>query len=136
MRRLQPPEWERPRGYSNGIITQGQLVFIAGQIGWDSQQQFHSDNFVDQARQALQNILHILAEAGGEPHHMTRMVWYVVDKQEYLTCAKPLGQVYRELMGQHYPVMTAIEVSGLMEDRARVEIEATAVIPIDSLRRI
>jgi len=107
-------------------------VFIAGQIGWDAQQQFHSDDFVEQTRQALQNILHILAEAGGKPQHITRMVWYVVDKHEYIGSFKAIGAVYQELMGKHYPVMTAVEVSALIEDRAKVEIEAMAVLPVDT----
>lgn len=129
MQILQPPEWAKPRGYSNGLVASGQLVFIAGQIGWDGQQQFHSDDFAEQARQAIENILAIVAEAGGEAHHITRMVWYVVDKQEYMASYRELGQIYRELMGKHFPVMTAVEVSGLLEDRAKVEIEAMAVIP-------
>ena len=130
MQILTPPGWTPPKGYSNGLVTSGQIVFIAGQIGWDGQQQFHTDDFVDQARQALTNVLDVLAEAGGSPQHIVRMVWYLVDKQEYLACVKQLGAVYRELMGKHYPVMTAVQVCGLIEDRARLEIEATAVIPL------
>jgi enamine deaminase RidA (YjgF/YER057c/UK114 family) len=129
MQILQPPGWKRPRGYANGLVTSGQLVFIAGQIGWDAQQQFPSDDFAEQAKQALQNILAILAEANGKPEHITRMLWYVVDKHEYIASSTALGMVYRELMGNHYPVMTAVEVSALLEDRAKVEIEAMAVIP-------
>jgi enamine deaminase RidA (YjgF/YER057c/UK114 family) len=129
MQILQPPDWAKPRGYSNGIVASGRLVFIAGQIGWNGQQEFETTDFVGQARQALENILTILAEAGGDAQHITRLVWYVVDKQEYLGCAKELGSVYREIMGKHYPVMTAVEVTALMEDKARVEIEAVAVIP-------
>jgi enamine deaminase RidA (YjgF/YER057c/UK114 family) len=129
MRILQPPHWAKPRGYANGVVASGQMVFIAGQIGWNSQQEFEALDFVGQTRQALENILAILAEAGGEPQHITRMVWYVVDKQEYMDCGKELGIVYRELMGKHYPAMTAVEVAALMEDKARVEIEAIAVIP-------
>jgi enamine deaminase RidA (YjgF/YER057c/UK114 family) len=129
MQILQPPGWARPRGYSNGVVMSGRLVFIAGQIGWDAQQQFHSRDFAEQAGQALRNILAILAEAGGRPEHIARLVWYVVDKQEYLDSYKQLGAIYRELMGSHYPAMTAVEVSALMEDAARVEIEAMAVIP-------
>jgi enamine deaminase RidA (YjgF/YER057c/UK114 family) len=126
---LQPPDWARPRGYSNGIIASGHLVFIAGQIGWDGNQQFHSDDFAQQAGQALRNIVEILAQAGGKPQHITRMVWYVVDKAEYIASYKALGSVYREIIGAHYPVMTAVQVSALIEDRARVEIEAMAMIP-------
>ena len=129
MQILQPPDWAKPRGYSNGIVASGRLVFIAGQIGWNGQQEFEATDFVGQARQALENILTILAEAGGEAQHITKLVWYVVDKQEYLDCAKALGTVYREVMGKHYPVMTAVQVTALMEDKARVEIEAVAVIP-------
>ena len=129
MQILQPPGWSRPRGYSNGLVTSGRLVFIAGQIGWDAQQQFHSDNFAVQARTALQNILAILGEAGGKPEHIARLNWYVIDKQEYIGSYGELGAIYRELMGGHYPVMSAFQVAALMEDRARVEIEAMAVIP-------
>lgn len=126
---LQPPDWARARGYSNGLVMSGRLVFIAGQIGWDAQQQFHSDDFADQTQQALQNILTVLAEAGGKPEHIARLTWFVVDKQEYLASTKKLGNVYRELMGTHYPVMSVVQVTALMEDAAKVEIEATAVIP-------
>jgi enamine deaminase RidA (YjgF/YER057c/UK114 family) len=126
---LQPARWRRPSGYANGIVASGRLVFISGQIGWDGQCRFHSDDFIDQARQALRNILTILAEVDGRPEHITRLTWYVVDKQEYLACSKDLGPVYQELMGNHYPVMTVIEVAGLLEEQARVEIEATAVVP-------
>lgn len=107
----------------------GRLVFIAGQIGWDDQQRFHSDDFADQTRQALQNILTILAEAGGQAEHIARLTWYVVDKQDYMASTPKLSQVYRELMGKHYPVMSVVEVTALIEAAAKVEIEATAVIP-------
>ncbi len=126
---LQPSGWMRPRGYANGIVASGRFVFISGQIGWDGQGRFHSTDFVAQARQALQNILAILAEVDGRPEHITRLTWYIVDKQEYLACSKDLGPVYQELMGDHYPVMTVVVVAGLLEDQARVEIEATAVVP-------
>lgn len=129
MRILQPPDWVQPRGYSNGIVTSGQLVFIAGQIGWNGQCEFVSTEFAAQARQALENICAILAEAGGKPEHITHMTWYVVDKEEYKASFKELGAAYRAVMGKHFPTMTAIEVSGLIEDDARVEIEARAVIP-------
>ncbi len=129
MQILQPPGWARPRGYSNGVVMCGRLVFVAGQVGWNARQEFHTDSFVEQARQALQNILSILAEAGGEPQHIARLVWYVTDKAEYLACSRELGAAYTAVMGKHYPTMTAIEVSALMEDRAKVEIEAVAVIP-------
>lgn len=129
MRILQPPDWAKPRGYSNGVAASGQLVFISGQIGWDAQCNFTSEDFVDQARQALLNIVAILAEAGGKPEHITRLTWYVVDKQEYINCGKALGVAYREVIGNHYPAMTAVQVMALVEDAAKVEIEATAVIP-------
>lgn len=129
MQILQPPLWAKPRGYSNGIATSGQLIFISGQIGWDAQCQFHTSEFIGQAKQALENITAILAEAGGKPEHITRLTWYVVDKHEYLDNGKALGEVYRAVMGKHYPAMTAVQVTALMEDAARVEIEATAVIP-------
>lgn len=126
---LQPAGWPRPRGYAHGMSARGRLVFISGQIGWDAQGVFQAEDFVGQARQALRNVLAVLAEAGGRAEHITRLTWYVVDKREYLTCARPLGQAYREVMGHHYPAMTAVEVAALIEDQARVEIEATAVIP-------
>ena len=129
MQILQPPEWMKPRGYSNGVVATGRLVFISGQIGWDQHGRFQTGEFVAQARQALQNVLAILAECGGKPEHVTRMIWYVVDKREYVASYRELGKVYRELMGEHYPAMTAVQVSALIEDIAKVEIEATAVIP-------
>lgn len=129
MRILQPPDWAKPRGYSNGVASRGQLVFISGQVGWDANCQFTNSDFVGQARQALQNIVAVLAEADGKPEHITRLTWYVVDKQEYLDSGKALGEAYREIMGSHYPAMTAVQVTALIEDAARVEIEATAVIP-------
>jgi len=126
---LQPSGWAKPRGYANGIATQGRLVFIGGQIGWNAQCRFEASDFLGQARQALANVMAVLACAGGKPEHIARMTWYVIDKREYLASAKELGSIYREIMGTHYPAMTAIEVRALMEDAARVEIEATAVIP-------
>jgi enamine deaminase RidA (YjgF/YER057c/UK114 family) len=126
---LQPPGWARPKGYANGIAARGTLVFVGGQIGWNAAQQFESDDFVAQAAQALRNVVAVLAAAGGRPEHIARMTWYVVDKREYLASQRALGAAYREIIGRHYPAMTAVEVSALMEDRARVEIEATAVIP-------
>ena len=126
---LQPPTWARPRGYANGIAASGRLVFISGQIGWDEQCHFQSTDFVSQVRQALHNVLTVLAEAGGRPEHIVRLTWYIVDKQEYLINGKELGNVYRELMGNHYPTMSVVQVAALIEDLARVEIEATAVIP-------
>lgn len=126
---LQPEGWAKPRGYANGIAAEGKLIFIAGQIGWDADCQFHSDAFVDQARQALQNIVEVLAAADAKPEHIVRMNWYMTDKQEYLASGRELGQAYREIIGKHYPAMTAVEVTALMEDRAKIEIEVMAVVP-------
>jgi enamine deaminase RidA (YjgF/YER057c/UK114 family) len=131
MKILHPPGWSRPRGYSNGVAAQGTVVSIAGQIGWNAQQQFETDDLVAQVRQALQNVLAVLAEAGGDARHLVRMTWYLVDKREYLARAREIGAVYRELMGQNYPAMTAVQVAALIEDRAKVEIECTAVIGPD-----
>ena len=129
MKILQPPTWSRPRGYSNGVAAKGTLVFIGGQIGWDGQCRFASDDFATQARQALANVVEVLAQAGGKPEHIARMTWYVTDKREYVAASQAIGDAYREIMGRHFPAMTAIEVRALIEDRAKVEIEATAVIP-------
>ena len=126
---LQPPGWSAPRGYAQGIAASGRAVFVSGQVGWNAHGRFEAADFVSQARQALANIVAILAEAGARPEHIARMTWYVVDKREYLASAKALGVAYREVIGAHYPAMTAVEVTALMEDAARVEIEATAVIP-------
>lgn len=126
---LQPPGWAAPRGYANGIAARGELVFVSGQVGWNAQGELVTPDFVSQARQALENVVAVLACAGGRPEHIARMTWYVLDKREYLACAKELGVVYRAIMGHHYPAMTAVEVRGLIEEGARVEIEATAVVP-------
>ncbi|WP_440968083.1 RidA family protein [Massilia sp. GER05] len=126
---LQPPGWPRPRGYANGIAARGRLVFVSGMIGWNADGQFDSDDFTAQAGQALRNIVEVLREAGARPEHIVRMTWYVVDRREYLAAGSALGAVYREIVGVHYPTMTAVEVGALVEDRARVEIEATAVVP-------
>jgi enamine deaminase RidA (YjgF/YER057c/UK114 family) len=129
MKMLQPPDWALPKGYANGVAARGTLVFVGGQVGWNGQQQFASDDFVAQARQALDNVVAVLREAGAGPEHLVRMTWYVTDRGEYLGNLRELGQAYREVIGRHYPAMTAVEVSALMEKRARVEIEATAVVP-------
>jgi len=129
MKSLQPPGWTPPKGYANGVAARGTQVYVGGQIGWNGQQRFESDDFVAQARQALVNIVAVLAEAGAGPAHIVRMTWYVVDKREYVASYRALGGVYREVIGRHFPAMTAVEVKALIEDRARVEIEATAVIP-------
>ena len=129
MKVLQPKGWTPPRGYANGVAARGTQVFVGGQIGWNAQQQFESDDFVAQARTALRNIVAVLAEAGARPEHLVRLTWYVVDKREYVASYRALGAVYREVVGRHFPAMTAVEVKALIEDRARVEIEATAIIP-------
>ena len=126
---LQPPGWEAPRGYANGVITRGALIFVGGQIGWNAQQQFESDDFIVQTRQALLNIRSVLEAGGAGPQHMARMTWYVVDRLEYISRLQELGVVYREVMGKNFPAMTCVEVAGLVEDRARIEIEVTAVLP-------
>ena len=125
---LQPPGWARARGYSNGIAASGRSVHVSGMIGWDGQCVFHTDDFAAQVRQALQNVVAVLAEAGAKPEHIVRMTWYVLDKKEYLAAHKEVGQAYRDVIGRHFPAMTAVQVAGLMEERARVEIEVTAVI--------
>lgn len=129
MQILQPPTWVKPRGYANGVAASGRIVFIAGQVGWNAGGEFDANDFVGQARQALANIVAVLAQAGGRPEHIARLTWYVVDKDEYLASYRELGRAYREVIGNHYPAMTAVQVAGLVEDGARVEVEATAVIP-------
>ena len=129
MQILQPPDWARAKGFSNGIATSGKLVFIAGQVGWTGQGEWKEKSFAGQFRQTIQNILDVLAEARGKPEHIVRLTWYVLDRQEYLSALKEVGAAYRELMGKHYPTMAVVQVSGLVERNARLEIEATAVIP-------
>ena len=124
---LLPEGWPRPKGYSNGIAAEGRMVFVAGQIGWDTEGRF-PDGFAAQFRQTIDNTLAILAEAGAGPEHMVRMTWYVVDKAEYLAALRDIGAVWRERIGPHYPAMAVVEVKGLIEDAARIEIETTAVI--------
>ena len=125
---LLPEGWPRPRGYSNGVAAEGRMVFVAGQIGWDAEGRF-PDGFAAQFRQTIDNTLAILAEAGAGPEHIVRMTWYVVDKAEYLAALRDIGAVWRERIGPHYPAMAVVEVKGLIEDAARLEIETTAVIP-------
>jgi enamine deaminase RidA (YjgF/YER057c/UK114 family) len=129
MQVLLPPGWPRPKGYANGVVASGRQVFIAGQIGWDAHGAFAGDDFASQARQALRNVVDVLREADGRPEHIVRMTWYVTDKREYLAAAKDIGRAYREIVGSYNAAMTAVQVTALIEDRARVEIEATAVIP-------
>jgi enamine deaminase RidA (YjgF/YER057c/UK114 family) len=129
MQVILPPGWPRPKGYSNGVAASGRMVFIAGMIGWDGDCVFHSDDFAAQARQALSNVADVLREAGGKPENIVRMTWYVTDKREYLAAGKEIGKAFREIIGSYNAAMTAVEVKALIEDRAKVEIEATAVIP-------
>ena len=126
---LHPRHWKQPKGYANGLAAEGRLVFLAGQVGWNAEEKFESDDFVAQVRQALANIVALVAEAGGQPEHITRLTWYVLDKREYLSRLRELGDAYRGAMGQHFPAMTLVQVGALVEDRAKVEIEATAVVP-------
>ena len=130
MQILQPPNWKKPRGYANGVAASGTTICVSGMVGWDAQGEFHTDNFAEQTAQALRNIVEVLAQAGAKPEHIVRMTWYVIDKKEYLTSQKQVGLVYRDIIGNHYPAMSAIQVSGLMEERARVEIEVTAILPL------
>ena len=125
---LQPSGWARPKGYSNGIAATGRQVFVSGMIGWDAEGRFQTDDFVGQARQALENVVAVLREAGAGPEHIVRMTWYVTDKREYLAAGREVGQAFREIIGAYNAAMTAVEVRALIEDRAKVEIEATAVL--------
>ena len=129
MKVLQPPHWARPRGYANGVAARGEMVFVAGMIGWDAQCLFHSDDMGEQVRQALTNVVEVLREAGAKPEHIVRMTWYVTDKKEYVAAYPAIGKAYKELIGSFSIAMTAVQVAALVEDRAKVEIEVTAVIP-------
>ncbi|MGM9484960.1 RidA family protein [Roseateles sp. NT4] len=127
---LQPAGWTQPRGYANGVAASGRQVFVAGQIGWNERCEFDSDDFIAQLRQTLLNIRAVLAEAGAAPEHIVRMTWYLIDKREYIARGREVGQAYREVLGRDYGIaMSAVQVSALMEDRAKVEIEVTAVVP-------
>jgi enamine deaminase RidA (YjgF/YER057c/UK114 family) len=126
---LQPEGWAKPIGYANGMAATGRMVFVGGQVGWNERCEFESDDFVDQVRQTLRNVVAILAEGGAGPQHITSMTWYFTDKKEYLGNLKAIGQVYRETIGRHFPAMAAVQVVSLVEDRAKIEIQATAVIP-------
>ena len=129
MKILQPPTWPRPRGYSNGVMVRGQMVFVAGMIGWDANNTFQTDDFAGQVRQALENVAAVLSEAGAKPEHIIRMTWYIIDKQEYLAAGREIGQAFRDVIGSFNASMSAVQVAALIEDRAKVEIEVTAVIP-------
>ena len=126
---LQPANWPRPKGYASGVAAKGKLIFVSGMIGWDPEGVFRAPDLVGQVRQALANIVTVLAEAGARPEHIVRMTWYVVDKREYVAAYPRIGVAYREIIGRHFPAMTAVEVAALIEDAAKVEIEVTAVIP-------
>ena len=126
---LHPENWKTPSGYANGIEASGRTIFVGGQVGWNGDQVFESDDFVAQFEQVLRNILAILQEAGAGPEHLVRLTWYITDKQEYLSRLREVGAVYREVFGRNFPAMAVVQVTALMEDRAKVEIEATAVIP-------
>jgi enamine deaminase RidA (YjgF/YER057c/UK114 family) len=131
---LHPPGWPRPRGYAHGVAAAGTIVFVAGQVGWNADGEFETDDLVEQIRQALANVLAVLEAAGAKPEHIARMTWYLTDKGEYLARSREIGVVFRELIGGYSAAMTAVEVSGLIEDRAKVEIEATAVRPHEARR--
>jgi enamine deaminase RidA (YjgF/YER057c/UK114 family) len=126
---LQPPGWPRPKGYAAGIAAEGTIVMISGQIGWDATGDFPESDIAGQVRQALRNVVDVLAEAGGRPEHIARLTWYVTDKHEYVAAQREIGAAYRDVMGRHYPAMSVVAVTALVEDAAKVEIEATAVVP-------
>ena len=126
---LQPEGWAKPVGYANGVAARGRLVFVGGQVGWTGQSKFETDDLVGQVRRTLQNVVAILAEGGAGPEHITSMTWYFTDKAEYLANLRGIGEAYREVIGRHYPAMAAVQVMALIEDRAKVEIQATAVVP-------
>ena len=129
MTRIQPPEWAEPKGYANGVLARGALLFVGGQIGWNARHQFDSDDLVAQIRQTLQNIDAVLKAGGAGPEHMARMTWYITDRVEYNARLKEIGIVYREVMGRNFPAMTCVQVAALVEERAKIEIEVTAVVP-------
>jgi enamine deaminase RidA (YjgF/YER057c/UK114 family) len=126
---LHPSHWKRAKGYANGVVAEGRTVFVAGQVGWNAHQQFESQDFVAQIRQALENIVAVVREAGGKPEHITRLTWFITDKREYVSRLHEVGEAYRAVMGRHFPAMTMVQVAALVEDGARVEIEASAVLP-------
>jgi enamine deaminase RidA (YjgF/YER057c/UK114 family) len=129
LRFLQPDGWVPPRGYANGVVAEGRMVFVAGQVGWNARAEFETDDFVGQVEQALANVVAVLGAGGAGPEHLVRMTWYVTDKAAYVARRKDIGEAYRRVIGRHFPAMTLVVVAGLLEDRALVEIEATAVVP-------
>ena len=126
---LQPPGWAKPSGYANGVATRGKMIFVAGQIGWNEQCKFESDDLVEQIRQTLKNVVAVVHAGGAQPEHIVSMTWFLLDRKEYSARLKEIGVVYRDVMGRRFPTMTALQISGLIEDRAKVEIQAIAVIP-------
>jgi enamine deaminase RidA (YjgF/YER057c/UK114 family) len=129
---INPPGWPRPSGYSNGVLAEGRHLAISGQIGWNERNELVSENFAEQARQALSNVMAVVRAAGGDAEHLIRLTWYVTDKSEYRASLKELGAAYREIVGEHYPAMALVQVAGLLEEGAKVEIEATAVLPLNT----
>ena len=129
IQKLQPPNWLEPKGYANGVLARGATLYVGGQIGWNAQQQFETDDFILQTRQTLQNIAAVLEAGGAGPEHMVRMTWYIVDRVEYNARLREIGGVYREVMGKNFPAMTCVQVAALVEERAKIEIEVTAVVP-------
>ena len=128
---LHPQSWKPARGYANGVAASGRMVFVGGMIGWNGQQEFETDDFIEQVAQALHNVVAVLAEAGAKPEHLVRLTWYVTSRDEYVSRLKELGTVYREVIGKHYPAMALVQVVALVEQRAQVEIEATAIVPFE-----
>jgi len=126
---VHPANWKPPKGYANGVVAEGRVVYLGGQVGWNKDQVFEATDFVGQVEQALRNIVEIIREAGGEPHHLVRLTWFVIDKQEYLESLRELGGAYQRVLGKHFPAMSLVQVAGLVEDGAKLEIEATAVLP-------
>jgi len=126
---LHPQSWKPARGYANGVVASGRMVFVGGMIGWNAQQEFETDDFIEQVAQALRNVVAVLAEAGAAPEHLVRLTWFVTSRDEYVSRLKELGAVYREVIGKNYPAMSLVQVVALVERRAKVEIEATAVVP-------
>jgi enamine deaminase RidA (YjgF/YER057c/UK114 family) len=126
---LQPANWVRPKGYTNGVACKGRMIFVSGMIAWDGQEKIVSDDLAEQVRQSLGNIVAVLAEANAQPEHIVRLTWYLVDKREYLAASREIGAIYRQILGRHFPAMTVVQVTALLQDGARVEIEATAVVP-------